>query len=156
MSRSLQRRLQQGALQNQPLDLIALREAGKVPMLPPPGALQNVAGLNADALNALVEMLRPIIWKKSRLLVRPFLAQAASAQILPEEDRSYFMIQNMSGAQQIVVNFGREANPAVVPIDGFLIGANLGFYEPLAVPQDAIHVAATAANTPGVIVYARV
>ncbi len=129
-----------------PLDLLTrLRQSG----LPPS---QSVAGLTVEQLAALLDS----IWRRGNLVVKPFMAQLVSTgPILTAEYRSYFFLQNQSGAQQLFLNFGRAPGTANTPQDGVIIGANLGAYEPICVPQDDIYVTASANNTPGVIVYAR-
>lgn len=136
--------------QNLPLDLMALRAEGRANPLAIP------SGLPPD-IDTLLALLAPLFWKRARLIVQPFLATNVGepVQIRPQESRTYFFIQNQSGATQMVVNFGRPGSGlAGVPVDGVILGAGLGFYEPIAVPQDAIYVGAAAAGTPGVIVYA--
>lgn len=78
-----------------------------------------------------------------------FLAQQASAQILPQQPgRYYFFIVNNSAASQIYVGFDADANIG----NGLVLDINYGFYEPWIVPTNAIHVSAQANNTPGYLI----
>lgn len=138
-----------------PLDLIALRSAR--PSGPVVPQLDGGVAPVQLTLEQLTELLRAI-WRKGELIVQPFLASNVGnpVQIRPAESRSYVMVQNQSGANQIFVNFGRPPGVAGgTPIDAFILGANLGFYEPICVPQNEIYVSAAAAATPGVLVWAR-
>jgi hypothetical protein len=138
-----------------PLDLVSLRSARESgPYAPGEQPGTRIVQLTIEQLT---ELLRAI-WKRGELIVTPFLAtNAGNPQLIrPAEGRSYCMIQNQSGGAQIFVNFGRPPGPvAGAPIDAFILGANLGFYEPIMVPQNEIYVSASAAATPGVLVWAR-
>lgn len=62
--------------------------------------------------------------------------------------RKFFLIQNKSGANSILVGFGYipDANT------GLLLGAGVGF-EPYSYPVNEIYVVATGAGTQGLIIY---
>lgn len=136
-----------------PIDLMRIQRGEVGPRLP--GAPSpSLDGLSVDDLRALLSA----IWRRGNLITVPFIATNAGnpIKILSAEPRSYFFIQNQSGANNIIVNFGRPPGAAAaVPADGVIIGAGLGGYEPICVPQDDVYVFASAAATPGVIVYAR-
>lgn len=110
-------------------------------------------GFDGDAFSTLLRTL----WKKAKVLTQPFVAtNAGPIQLLPEQsDRCYFFIQNQSGVNQIVVNFGAPAGATgLIPVNGVVIQPLPGFYEPIAIPSNEVWVSASAANTPGIIVYA--
>jgi hypothetical protein len=153
-----------------PLDLIALRRAaegaaysaheapGASAGLPPDFRISPERAPAGDSFNLSTEQLQLLltgIWRRGNLIVQPFVAtNAAPIQIRPQENRFYCFIQNQSGANQISVNFGRPAGAlGIVPVDGIVIAANFGFYEPIMVPQDSISVMAAGVNTPGIIIY---
>lgn len=127
-----------------PLDLLSVVQRAGIT----PG--QSAAGLTVEQLVLLLSA----IWRRGNLVTKPFMANLAPQMLLPAEARSYLFIQNQSGAQQIFANFGRPP-VATTPIDGVILGANLGAYEPICVSQDAIYVSASANATPGIAVYAR-
>lgn len=74
--------------------------------------------------------------------------QTASKEFLPANpNREYLLIQNNSATATVYVNFDNAADSLVsIPI------APNGFYEPLRVPINSIHMSATVANTGVVLV----
>ena len=157
--------------QNLPLDLIALRRtatggaydareaigpnAGLPASLIAPPAPKTPAGSQIYFSPEQLEQLLIASWRRGTIIVQPFVAtNTGPTQISPAGKRFYLFIQNQSAVATIVVNFGRAAGATgVVPTDGVIIAANFGFYEPLMVSQDAISVRASAAATPGVLLY---
>jgi len=86
-----------------------------------------------------------------RFIPHPFLAQVASAQIIPSQpERFYLIIVNNSAVNRMFVGFDYEPNV----LNGLILETNLGFYEPWIVPSNSIHIAAAGANTAGIILLA--
>jgi hypothetical protein len=111
------------------------------------------------ALTALVydqfRILIESVYRQGNLVQVPFMAMIEPVLIRPSEARNYCFVQNQSGAAQIVISFGQQANAAsATPVNGCIIGANLGFYEPICVPQDDLWISASADNTPGLLIVA--
>jgi hypothetical protein len=163
----------QHSRQNLPLDLIALRHSAVGDQYPAQETIGPSAGLPpslrpkekeqvmASMIYFSPEQLEKLLiasWRRGRIITQPFLAQAVAASLLrPQEPRFYLFIQNQSAVNTLVVNFGRDAGAAtIVPVDGVVIAANFGFYEPLMVSQDTISVRASGANTPGVLLYSTI
>lgn len=100
--------------------------------------------------NALIAAL----WKQTNIFMLPFTAGLAPILLRPAENRKYLFIQNQSAANIIGVSFGNEPGPvASAPAAALLIPINLGFYEPIAVPQGEVWVNAAANGTPGILLY---
>lgn len=94
------------------------------------------------------------LWRRNNVFMQPFLAGAVPILLRPAEKRQYLFIQNQSAANQFTIGINQAPDPpAAVPANGLIIPINLGFYEPLVVPQGEIWVVAAAANTPGVLLY---
>lgn len=81
----------------------------------------------------------------------PFTAPLANAIIVrPEEQRTYFLIQNTHPTSQLLVGIGYEPNADT----GIIIGPN-GYYEPIRIPQNEIWVRGVGvAACTGVVLYA--
>jgi hypothetical protein len=77
----------------------------------------------------------------------PFTVGTTALMLRPREHRYYCAVQNQS-ANQIVLSIGRP--PANIN-DGIIVGANLGFIEPLVVPQQELWVLASGAGSAGCI-----
>lgn len=102
-------------------------------------------------------LLLRIIKRQYTVLSKPFLATNTSVQsILPEQPtRTYLFIQNQAAAALMSVGFGNApGTPGVIPVNGLVIAANLGYYEPLICPTDELLVIGSAANVPGFLIYA--
>lgn len=112
---------------------------------------------NFDFNGDVFALLLRTLWKKTKVLTLPFVAtNAAPINILPEQpERCYFFIQNQSGVNQLVVNFGAPAGATgLIPVNGVILQPLPGFYEPIAVPTNEVWVSASAGSTPGIVVYA--
>lgn len=106
-----------------------------------------------EQFNEMIRALR----NRGDLQQIPFTAQVQAAKLREGETRDYVFIQNQDGANQLIVGFGNPPGIAgTVPVNGLIIPPNLGFYEPLVVPQNDIWVIASAANTPGLLLIATV
>ena len=101
--------------------------------------------------DVLERIYRRIGRRTGNFVPHPFLAQVASAQIIPAQaTRFYLIIINNSAVNRIFVGFDYEPNA----LNGVILEVSLGFYEPWIVPTNAIHVTAAAANTAGVAIVA--
>lgn len=129
-------------------------------------AKENAALVTKPSADALVRsqidpdqylaLLRSI-YRKVDILTKPLIATNAGAiSALPEQkNRTYLFIQNQSGVNQIVINFGQPPGATgLVPVNGLVISPFPGFYEPLAVPAQELWISASAPNTPVFILYA--
>lgn len=86
-----------------------------------------------------------------RFQAYPFLGQAASQLLVPEQpDRFYLIVINNSAAVRLFLGFDYEPTAT----NGVILEINLGFYEPWVVPTNAINVAAGGANAPGICLIA--
>lgn len=100
------------------------------------------------------KQLLDALWRRADVFMQPFLAGTVPLLLRPTEKRQYLFIQNQSAANQFTLGINQAPDPpTAVPANGLIIPINLGFYEPLIVPQGEIWVVAAVANTPGVLLY---
>lgn len=120
---------------------------------PPPEPVGNIVLLDREQL----EMLLMANYRMGNLTTNPFMVGVAPIKLRPAERRTYIFIMNQSTTAGVNLGIGINKPPGdltAVPADAVLIGPNFGYYEPWVVPVGEIWIAATAANTPGYIVYA--
>lgn len=140
---------------NLPLDLIALRAAHQPRDITQPREVE-VAGVPLRLSEDQFQRLLDAVFRRANIVMQTFLAtNAAPIQLRPQEKRSYLFIQNQSVANNMVLKTGASPSAfGTVPADGIIVPANLGFYEPIQVPQDSLWIIAAAAATPGLLIYA--
>ncbi|MGH6795933.1 MAG: hypothetical protein ACREDH_12250 [Methylocella sp.] len=125
---------------------------GGVPIQVPDNAAPSPSDTRL-APDQLERLLRGI-WRRGDLFMQPFVTLANPIRLRPAEKRNYFFLQNQSAATQIVLGIGQPPGPAgVAPVNGLVIDFNLGFYEPLVIPQGEIWVGAAVVGTPGILLY---
>ncbi len=101
-----------------------------------------------NAVDSAAETLAAIK-RQSKFIMLPFSGTTLSVLLRPEEDRSYFLIQNTSASGVLYVSFGNGANPA----SSIQIAAG-GYYEPYQVPQNDVYISSSVNGVTGVMAYA--
>lgn len=104
----------------------------------------------AQIYSRLLELAFKAVWGKVTIVPQPFNASnVAVLQIRPQEERTYFLVQNNSGSTMYIgIGYEPTANTGVQLPPG-------GVYEPLKIPQNEIYVlGSTPAGQAGVVLYA--